>query len=165
MWLKRTSNLDRENILLLFREDKEKTLREDEKIKIKEIIKKYYGEYMLSDMHLGEDVINMGGNIRKVALEDKFREFQSSKLVVTDRLHGMIFAAITETPCIVLGSFNHKITESYKWLKDLDYIKFCKDINKFEQLLKDISNIKNKTYDNTFANKIILDILKKEIYK
>lgn len=163
MCLKKTGNENRKNILFLFRADKEKTLKKEEETKIKEIINNYYGEYLLSDMHLGEDVINMGGNIRQLALEDKFKEFQSSKLVVTDRLHGMIFAAITETPCIVLGSFNHKITESYKWLNNLEYIKFCNNINNFEQLIIELAEIKNKTYDNTFANEIILNVLKKEI--
>ena len=163
MTMREKGNSDRKNITFLFRADKEKTLTDEELSKIKEVITNKYGEYILSDMHLGEDVLCRGGAIRKKALEDKFNQFQSSKLVITDRLHGMIFAAITETPCIVLGSFNHKISESYKWLSNLEYIKFCDDINSFQDLVNKLANINNIKYDNTFAKEIILDILNKEI--
>ena len=163
MCLHKISNFDRKDIVFLFRADKEKTLKDEEIAIIEKIILKYYSEYIVSDMHLGEDVINMGGKLRQEALENKFKQFQSSKLVVTDRLHGMIFAAITETPCIVLGSFNHKITESYKWLKNLEYIKYCENINNFEQLVKQLSDVNNKDYNNEFAKETITNILIKEI--
>lgn len=45
---------------------------------------------------------------RKEALSDLFDQFRSLQLIVTDRLHGMIFAAITSTPCIVFGNFNQQ---------------------------------------------------------
>ena len=163
MTMKKTSDLKRENVTFLFRTDKEKTLKDEEIAQIEKVIFDKFGGYILSDMHLGEDVINMAGERRDKALQTKFKQFQSSKLVVTDRLHGMIFAAITETPCIVLGSFNHKISESYKWLKNLGYIKFCNNINEFGRLVDELKNITNAHYDNTFAKKIILDILNKEI--
>lgn len=163
MTMTKKGNEKRENVTFLFRTDKEKTVTSDEQEKLKEIISNKYGKYILSDMHLGEDVLYMGGSFRAKALEDKFKQFQSSKLVITDRLHGMIFAAITETPCIVLGSFNHKISESYKWLKDLEYIKFCNNINDFETLVNELTNVKNTVYDNKFAYEMILNILNKEI--
>lgn len=163
MCLRKNSNMIRKNILFLFRNDKEKILKKEEKLKIEEIIKNHFGDYIESDMHLGEDVINMGGNNRQQALESKFKQFQSSKLVVTDRLHGMIFAAITETPCIVLGSLDHKIIESYRWFKNLNYIEFCNNIEDFEQLMKKVIQCKERKYDNTFAKESIIKILKKEI--
>lgn len=163
MSMKESRNLNRENVTFLFRMDKEKTLTNNEIIKIKEVITKKYGKYIISDMHLGEDVINVAGNIRKNALQNKFKEFQSSKLVVTDRLHGMIFAAITETPCVALGSFTHKIFESYKWLENLEYIKICDNIDDFEKLVNEVLNVENRNYDNKFAKEPILKILKDEI--
>ncbi|CAH0419135.1 polysaccharide pyruvyl transferase family protein [Periweissella ghanensis] len=55
----------------------------------------------------------------------QLREFQTSKLIVTDRLHGMIFAAITKTPAIVFDNNNHKIYHLYHtWLKNIKFIKF-----------------------------------------
>lgn len=163
MSMNKSGNLNRENITFLFRMDKEKTLTDNEITKIKEVILKKYDKYILSDMHLGEDVINIAGDIRKTALDNKFNEFKSSKLVITDRLHGMIFAAITETPCIALGSFTHKIFESYKWLENLGYIKICDDINDFERLVDEVVNVENRIYNNNFAVEPILKILKENI--
>ncbi len=62
---------------------------------------------------------------REQALEQMLRRIASAKLVVTDRLHGMIFSALAGTPCVALGNYNHKLSGCYEWLKPLDYIAFC----------------------------------------
>ena len=188
MTLKRASSKKREGALLLFRVDKEKVLEDKAQEKIKQILKEKIGSYKLSDMNLDSnipelreemikkysknhifnldneiEITNITDKNRDMVLEDKFEEFQSAKLVVTDRLHGMIFAAITETPCIVFSSLDHKIKESYNWLKDLGYIKYCENINDFEKYVEELLNIKNISYDNSFAEEKIAKILKEEI--
>lgn len=46
-------------------------------------------------------------------------EFKKSELVVTDRLHGMIFSVITGTPCIALDNSTGKVGNFYRtWLED-----------------------------------------------
>ncbi|UKI29230.1 MAG: polysaccharide pyruvyl transferase family protein [Clostridium sp.] len=43
---------------------------------------------------------------------------QNQKVIVTDRLHGLIFfALITNTPCIVISSYNQKLKEFTDMLK------------------------------------------------
>lgn len=163
MTLHEKNNIDRKDALLLFRTDKEKTLENKNIEKIKEVINRKVGKYLLSDMNLGSGIVNIGGELRDKILSNKLKEFQSSKIVITDRLHGMIFAAITETPCVVFGNFNHKISESYKWLKNLEYIKFCKDIEDLEKDIDIVLNSKNRVFDNTFAEETIVNVLKKEI--
>ena len=60
---------------------------------------------------------------RETVVLNKMREFASAEVVVTDRLHGMIFAAITGTPCVAFDNANHKISASYNaWLKNVPYI-------------------------------------------
>lgn len=159
MSMKQTLNLPRKDILFLFRQDKEQTLKLQEQEKIKEIITEKYGKYILTDMHLGEDVTDMEGEKRINALKDKFEEFNKAKLVITDRLHGMIFAAITETPCVVFGSYTHKIIESYKWLKDLGYIEFCDKIELLNEKIEKVVNCNNIKYDNKFAEDEISKVL------
>ncbi len=54
----------------------------------------------------------------------KWNEFSSVQLVVTDRLHGMVFSAITGTPCIALDNISHKVYGAYQWLSYLPYLRF-----------------------------------------
>ena len=60
-----------------------------------------------------------------------FDIFARSEIVITDRLHGMIFAAITGTKCIVLNSKSPKIKGCFEWIKDLKYIYFLNEISNF----------------------------------
>lgn len=163
MSMSKQCNKERKGALLLFRADKEKILQAKDIEIIKKISDIKFGGYHLSDMDLTNEVINIAGHIRDKILEDKFNELQTAKIVITDRLHGMIFAAITETPCIVFGNFNHKITESYRWLEHLGYIRFCDKIEDIEAKINEVMNVKDINYDNTFAEECIANILKEEI--
>ena len=163
MTLNKSIDLDRKGALLLFRTDKEKTLENESIEKIKEIVKTKFEKYTISDMNLGSGIVNIGGKKREKILDNKFKQFQTSQIVITDRLHGMIFAAITETPCVVFGNFNHKIIESYKWLEKLEYIRFCDNMNKIEDIIEKVIKTKNRKYDNKFAEEAIVKTLKKEI--
>ena len=57
-------------------------------------------------------------NDRDQVLSALFDSVASHKLIITDRLHGMIFAKITGTPCIAFDNHNSKIKMSYMdWLQ------------------------------------------------
>lgn len=75
---------------------------------------------------------------REAILEDKFAEFSSAELVITDRLHGMIFCAITGTPCVVLDSKSPKLRGCYEWIKDLEYIRFIEDASQIAETYRQI---------------------------
>lgn len=66
-------------------------------------------------------------------LNKKWDEIKQSKVVITDRLHGMIFSQIAGIPCIVFDNYNSKIKMTCEdWLKDVDNIIFVdsrKEIN------------------------------------
>ena len=73
---------------------------------------------------------NLSIEEREFELNKIWTAFKKSKVVVTDRLHGMIFCAITKTPCVAIDNSNHKISGVYDaWLKDIGYIKMIKDYN------------------------------------
>ena len=87
-------------------------------------------------------------------------EFLRCKVVITDRLHGMLFAAITKTPCIVTKSLDYKITGTYEWIKDLNYIKFVEqlDTNLIKQLGMELINLNEKTnidFESIYFKKLI----------
>lgn len=60
---------------------------------------------------------------RKKVLYNKLNEFANCKLIITDRLHGMIFSYLVGTPCIILDNKTKKISGVYKkWLSKSDLI-------------------------------------------
>lgn len=130
---------NRKGYLICFRDDKEKIITDSEKIVIEEILIKKWGVK-------GErisTVINkeIAPSERKKEIETMLSKFASAELVVTDRLHGMIFAAITETPCIVLDNISKKVSGVYRWIKNLDYILFIDKTNfNHEIIQKTIQN-------------------------
>jgi pyruvyl transferase EpsI len=75
---------------------------------------------------------------RKGELYRKWSEFAHARLVITDRLHGMIFAAITGTACIALDNRSGKVSGSYEFIKDLDYIRFLASPDGIEQLIMEM---------------------------
>lgn len=70
----------------------------------------------------------------------KWSLFAKYRLIVTDRLHGMLFATILGRPCIVLDNCSGKVEGTYQWLSYLDYVKFVREgdnvSNKIDYLLK-----------------------------
>lgn len=59
-------------------------------------------------------------------VNQKLEQLSKGKFVVTDRLHCMIFCALTGTPCIAMDNSSGKVKGVYEaWLKDVDYIRFC----------------------------------------
>lgn len=114
----------REGILLCLRSDCESRFHTEEKKWIKK-------EALKKRDKVSETDTVIPGQIELDLLEDKteekIRAFTTAELVITDRLHGMIFAAITKTPCVVFANYNHKVRETYKWISHLDYIVFLEN--------------------------------------
>lgn len=159
MYLNKTQNTERHGVILAMRRDIEKVLTAEQMEKINDDISKYFESKTMTDTHLGEAEISC--EMREKVVEDKLEEFRKSQLVITDRLHGMIFAAITSTPCIALGNYNHKIESSFEWLRHKEYIKFLKDTKDLEEAIIELKD-KNINYNNEFAVKEyrkILDII------
>ena len=86
------------------------------------------------------------GSNRKVEVNSIINQFCRAKLVITDRMHGMVLAAITETPCIVTKSLDYKIIGTYQWIKDLNYIKLVKklDYETIKQAIKELECLSDK---------------------
>lgn len=55
---------------------------------------------------------------RREELNKLWNEFASAKLTVTDRLHGMLFSVLTDTPCIAFDNKTNKVFGVYKWIED-----------------------------------------------
>lgn len=136
----------RDGCLLCLRSDREKTITTSEETSLLDQITAIFGENIRrTDMHYPDLVLPED---RNHALEMKYQEFRDAELVITDRLHGMIFSAITGTPCIVLNSKSPKVSGCYEWIKDLEYIKFCEDVQSITALYRSIP-IRKHEYSNS----------------
>ncbi len=130
------SDLTRSGALTAMRSDVEGKYSIEQKSELTELLKKYYAEVKISDTTTEYPISIIE---RKNELQKIWDLFLSSEIVITDRLHGMIFAAITNTPCIVFNNYNHKLVGQYEWLRHLEYIKLVDfDIEKIEEIIRDI---------------------------
>ncbi len=150
---------NRTGCLLCLRSDLEKTRSEkDEKQILKSAQGLFCEQVKYTDMCLEHGVLP---DKRIQELEAKLDEFRGAQLVITDRLHGMIFAAVTGTPCIVINSKSHKVRGCYEWVRHLDYIRFADTAEQIEALYADMPKGENR-YDNE-ALLPYREILKKDI--
>lgn len=112
----------RNGVIFCLRNDKEKG---DTEPAIK-LLRAYFEEKDIPvinrDTHIGSTGLSI--EQRKVELENIWSDFSKSRVVITDRLHGMIFGFITGTPTLVLPNNNFKIQGCYEWIKDCGYIYF-----------------------------------------
>lgn len=131
---------NKSDIIMLMRSDSEKTLDQNTE---KQIINKLSSKYKITiDDTVTPDFISHENRLSN--LDSTWNKIKQNKLVITDRLHGMIFAQITGTPCIVFDNYNNKIKMTCKdWLYDMDHIRFInpneiKDPNDFLNIASDL---------------------------
>lgn len=106
----------KEHILFVMRSDLEKVSDDNLIEAIKANLQRRGYAIRYSDTHSLHPV---SPEQREAALFEKWKEFAEAKLVVTDRLHGMLFAAINSTPCLALDNLSGKVKGVYdEWLAD-----------------------------------------------
>ncbi len=136
----------RNGCLLCLRSDCEKTRTEDQESQLLQQVQSLFGSnYRYTDMYATEPI---SVDNRADIVDKKLNEFKHAELVITDRLHGMIFCAITGTPCLIINSKSPKVKNSYEWIKYLEYIRFVDDINDIKTVYMSIPK-KIFFYDNT----------------
>lgn len=108
---------------------------------------------------------------RDEAVKNKLREIANADIVITDRLHCMIFSVLVGTRVLAFDNCSHKVSGVYKFIDDFDNVKIAnvnEDVN--EQILRLLSSkintldIRQFTYAEFYAN-TIKDIISKEMIK
>ena len=100
-------NENRNNILFCIRNDKEK-LKYDLS-GLKKVCSKSNLDIDYTDTVIDKLIYK---RTREQHLYSKINQFSKYKVIVTDRLHGMVFAYISKTPCLVLQNKSWKIKGS-----------------------------------------------------
>lgn len=116
------------DIALVFRDDIEKSLTMSEEHMIQEIAEEIAEEIGSKILYLDTcDVIISGNGYSE--LNDYLAILSSSKMVFTDRLHGMIMSYITGTKCVVFDNNNHKIKATVQtWFTNKPCVKYYNNI-------------------------------------
>ena len=145
--------LHRTGCLFCMRDDIEKTVTEQEFQQLYNAAKEIFETVSYTNTVLN---YNVSVTQRQEELRKKFDEFKKAELVITDRLHGMIFCAITGTKCIVLNGKSPKIAGCFEWIKNLGYIALidkATDMKKVYQSMQDYPNYyNNKNMEQLFQN-------------
>lgn len=125
MTLEERCGPERNGIVFCLRNDKEKSEQSQKADELRKEASSMDIPVIDYDTHIEKEHMKL--EVRKQELEKIWSIFSSSQLVVTDRLHGMIFAYITGTPAIVFPNSNFKVEKCYEWIKNCGYIHFCKE--------------------------------------
>lgn len=157
LYLNRNYSYARNGVILCFRKDKESTLNNEFKRLIEGLLSEKGINFSYSDTLTSESVSK--DNTSEI-VENKLEEFAKAKLIITDRLHGMIFSAITGTPCIAFNNSYGKVIAQYEWIKDLEYINVCADFKEFKNIFYKQDLEKTYVYDKDLLKEKYKDILK-----
>ena len=135
-------------VLICLRADEEK--KYDIKDNIIEMVSGMGLEYEITDTYTERRIELEEGTVEF----EKYIEFyRTYRIVITDRLHGMIFAAITGTPCIAIDNLTGKVGSVYKWIEDVTNIVYKKN---GEISAEDIKEVYGKGAVN-YENELIWD--------
>lgn len=143
----------RGGILLCLRSDKEAILSEKEREQIEQLalrhreIKKVDTVY---DFTVKEEYA-------EGVLQHMLQLYCTSEVVITDRLHGMLFSYITGTPCIVFDNLTQKISGVYEWIKQSENIA---RINTMDDLKDALDVVWNKPYQEKVLHPMFCSIAK-----
>lgn len=128
-------NTKREGFALCLRHDVERSISDKDEKFIDATTARFTDKVIKFDTQLKYNVPKADRDEEIARIIDVL---QNARIAITDRLHGMVFCAITGTPCIVMSNYNHKVKGVYRWIKDLKYIRFLEDISQLEELINEL---------------------------
>ena len=139
------NQINRNGGLFCLRMDKE-SMNEKTRENLLEIFSAACVNTEIFDTVLDKSVIRSERNEEVAIIMDKVSH---AEILLTDRLHAMIMAVITGTPCIALDNLSKKISGVYEWIKDIDYVT-CVSVNDVnEDLIREYKAKKDNVYDRT----------------
>ncbi len=144
-------NENRKGIVTCLRKDKEGVLSQEERGQILEMLKGFDENIYETSMHWNREIMP---DEAKAVIAAKLDEFRRARLVITDTLHCMISCVLVGTPCIALPNITGKVEGVYKWIEELEYIRFISSISDIANALNDLLSMadgQRYKYDLRFA--------------
>lgn len=149
----------RQGVVICLRDDLEKSIDDITTQQVLECLKDVFGQSMIyRDTHIAANNLTVAARVS--ALNDIWQTFAQAQLVVTDRLHGMIFAYITNTPCIVFQNNNHKIKGTYEWISSQSGIQLIEDFDLeiFKATFQNLMIKQNNTLDLKYYQPLLKEL-------
>jgi len=170
------SEPQRDGDLFIMREDAEKVTSDElieqltanlesagDKVEATDTVLSYKAYDVKSKNNPSLDIVRISE--RNWLLSLKLEQIKAKEVVVTDRLHGMIFSVITQTPCLVFDNNYGKASAFYyNWLQALDYIQHTteKDPKKLAAKVDDLKKHEHSdTLDFSHSFATLIDVIKK----
>lgn len=145
---------DRRGILTCLRCDKEKAVWDEDKLF--HYLSDNQFEYKSISTLTEEGECQIARRMEE--FDKKIAEFKKAKLVITDRLHAMLFSVITGTPCIAMDNLSRKVSGVYEWICYLPYIKIAASMDEVVELMKQEKFIDENDYNNSCLMKSFKEI-------
>lgn len=127
------SNERNDHIGLCLRNDIEQKLTIKDHSFIMKICEQYTSE--VKEITTISDIEEITESNRAKIINSKISEIASCKVLITDRLHALIFSAVSYTPCIVFQNNNSKIKGTLSWLQRFQHIQLVEQPEELEQIL------------------------------
>lgn len=143
-------NKQNTDVLLCLRTDKEKIISTSAVNTINNYL--INNNLTVSKTSMAKEHVEFPTFMRHLFLFKKFKEYSNAKVVITDRLHGMIFAIVTSTPCLAFDNVSHKVSGVYNWLEGVDYVEFADD-ERLESQLNYLLHHTDSNYDLSYFSK------------
>lgn len=147
LYLSPVANNPRHGVIWCLRRDAERKTEGHLEVIIRRYITEQGFEQMDIDTYVPRSIPIQNEDAE---VERKINDFASSRLVVTDRLHGMIYAAITGTPVIALDNSTGKVSQVFHlWLSNFPYVRFVSDEESALRAVQELLKIGSGHYDQT----------------
>lgn len=132
------------SVVTLMRDDVEKTLSGNDQNKLFKHLNDRFGKdkVLHTDMQYKAEpspwqLLGIEKASDEMLVSGKLKQISNSKIVVTDRLHGMIFSVLMNRVCVVFSNHDWKIKGVFdRWIKPLDLpVYYCEDIEQAKQVI------------------------------
>ena len=133
--LKQEEKHEKNGVLLCMREDSEAG-----DIDVKEIVAQIEACGIRPKMYstMAKQAVYLNNREEKVT--KCLNTFASAKLVITNRLHAMIFSVITGTPCIVFDNLTGKVSAVLEELENHN-VNLCTDVADLKRMIEEFLNV------------------------
>ena len=137
-------NLKKDKVIICLRKDNESTRQASELLnKLSEKENCYYTDNVA-------ECKNISIELRKEIFNNKLKELSTAKIVITDRLHVMIFCTLIKTPCLFIDNSNKKISGVFNlWIKNkCNYIREIETESDIDMQIEKMMKIKPEYYSD-----------------